>query len=240
MPEPRGKIKELFNALPEEVEDLIFDPSTDKKIGEIGNKYKLHIDQIQTLTDETQYVMIGYKKPADFVSNTARNVGTTSDIAGLIVHDINEQIFNSIRESLKKIHNTDELIEIKQNNFRENSPQQENVAQITLEPIDKTILKESGIEIIDEPTNAVTNENLNRESVLNDIENPTKTAERALPLKAGLLEIDKPDTPLAIGSKEVEIKEASPLNIVNEKLTRDFSLPKQDSIHKLDPYREPV
>lgn len=239
------QLEQMLDTLPEDVKGVLFGFDTGKRIREIGSKYSLHIDKLSVLVDETNLVMFGITKPNDFPGVIQSKLGVTNDIAGLIVHDINEQIFESIRESLKKIHNEEELVEIKGNNLTENYPQEDSGAQITLEPIDKTILKESGIEIIDEPTNTTTSENLNRESVLNDIENPVKTTERVvLPPKTELLEINKPNIPLTIGSEVKETKEETKpiktINIVEEKLTNDFSLPKKDSFHQLDPYREPI
>ncbi len=238
------QLEQMLESLPEDVKGVLFGFNTGSKIRNIGAKYSLHIDKLSILVDETNLVMFGLTKPNDFSQIIQSKLNITKDVAELIVHDINEQIFESIRESLKKIHNTEELVEIKHSDLPEGSLQQESGVQITLEPIDKTILKESGIEIVDNETTAVVNENLNRESVLNDIENPTKATERALPPKAELLEISKPNTPLTIESKNIETKEevktTPSINIVKEKLTNDFSLPKKDSVHELDPYREPI
>jgi len=240
------QLEQMLESLPEDVKSVLFGFDTGSKIRSIGAKYSLHIDKLSILVDETNLVMFGLTKPNDFSEIIQSKLNVTKDVAELIVHDINEQIFDSIRESLKKIHNTDELVEIKQGAPIENISQQEEGEQITLDHIEKTILKESGIEIVDnESVPTGTSENLNRETVLKDIENPVKLVERSLPPKKEVLQINQPyaKTELESGKEETEkVIQTPPItnNIVAEKLTNTFAIPKKESTYQLDPYREQI
>ncbi|TSC54737.1 MAG: hypothetical protein LiPW30_203 [Parcubacteria group bacterium LiPW_30] len=240
------QLEQMLESLPEDVKGVLFGFDTGSKIRNIGAKYSLHIDKLSILVDETNLVMFGLTKPNDFSEIIQSKLNVTKDVAELIVHDINEQIFDSIRESLKKIHNTDEMVEIKHSNISENSLPQESGVQITLEPIDKTILRESGIEIVDNEQLATeAGENLNRETVLKDIETPTKAEERSLPPKKEVLQINQPDIKVELesgkeGSEKIIQETPVVKNIVAEKLTNDFAIPKKESTYQLDPYREQV
>ncbi|MEK7614155.1 MAG: hypothetical protein AAB428_00610 [Patescibacteria group bacterium] len=94
----KGKISELFDKLPAGVQDFIYDPATDKKIADIGAKYSLNAQQIENLTDETQYVIIGYKRAEDVAESIQKNVGVSYETSRSLASDINGQILRLARE----------------------------------------------------------------------------------------------------------------------------------------------
>src|SRR5512133_3004931 len=102
------QLEQLLASLPEDVKGVLFAFDTGKRIRDIGLKYSLHLDKCSILVDETNLVMFGLTKPKDFLGIVESKLEVTRDIAELIVHDINEQIFGQIRESLKKLHGGDD------------------------------------------------------------------------------------------------------------------------------------
>ncbi len=95
---------EKFEQLPEELQMAIWDLDLDGVIGGLGWKYKLHVDQLGKLADETASVLIGIKPASDFRKNLAQAL---PEIEGSrideIVNEVNREIFLPIRESLQKV-----------------------------------------------------------------------------------------------------------------------------------------
>ncbi len=99
------QIREVFRNLPEEVKEAYSSVETTNAILEIREKYHLHIDQGGILAQEIGYVILGFTKPADFIGILVNKLHVTQAVATGITKDINEKIFNPIKESLKQIHN---------------------------------------------------------------------------------------------------------------------------------------
>lgn len=102
------QLREKLHNLPEDVQDAIFAVETTEAIGTIQKKYQLHIDQAGELAEEVGLVMLGLTRPFDFVSRIATRLRITQLVASQITKDINEAIFNPIKESLKQIHSLNE------------------------------------------------------------------------------------------------------------------------------------
>ena len=96
------QIQNRIAELPEDIQRAIMSADLDKKIQDIGNKHALHIDQTASLGDETLLVMLGFSKPEEFPLHIATQVRVPPEEASKLSSDISEQIFMSIRESMKK------------------------------------------------------------------------------------------------------------------------------------------
>lgn len=96
-----------FSALPEDVKEAISSVNSAEKIRQVASKHKLHIDQVGELGTQTGLVMLGVLPPRDFVKAIVDKLQVTPEVARAIAADINTEIFNQIRESLKKIHHLD-------------------------------------------------------------------------------------------------------------------------------------
>lgn len=107
------QLLKIFKNLPEEVKDAIVSVDTADAIKNIGDKYKLHIDQMGVLASLTGGVMLGTLKPHDFLSNIQGKLNISLETAGEIVKDINTAIFFPIRQQLKVIHNLERSSEEK-------------------------------------------------------------------------------------------------------------------------------
>ena len=104
-----GDIKSLdkkFEKLPEEVKQAIGESNYQQKLYDIGNKYKLTLDQIGKLEEVTTKVMLGLTHPETYSGELAIALGIQVDKINEIVNDVNEQVLKNIREILKSHWNT--------------------------------------------------------------------------------------------------------------------------------------
>jgi len=101
----KAELYEKYENLPDDVQEAFLSINTYNTIKKIVDKYKLHIDQSGMLSEEIGFVMLGVTRPEDFLSNIQQKLGTTIEVAGEIVKDINVEIFFPIRASLKEINN---------------------------------------------------------------------------------------------------------------------------------------
>jgi hypothetical protein len=108
MPYSKEKIQERYNKLPTDIKQAMDSVNTTKTVVDIGQKYDLMYDQISELVDEVGLTMIGITPEAVFVNNIARRMQVDMGKAMLIAKDINKEIFDKMRDSLKNIEGLDE------------------------------------------------------------------------------------------------------------------------------------
>ncbi len=106
----KEQLLEMYRKLPHDLQDAIFSVDTAEAIRAIGEKNKLMIDKIGELADETGLVMLGLSSPSQFIPHLSERLGVSRELAGTISQEINEKIFLLIRESLKKVHGTEEPV----------------------------------------------------------------------------------------------------------------------------------
>ena len=63
------------------LKEALFSVEVADKIGEIGKKFGLTIEQTGIMAEETGYVMLGLTRPNEFVGNLARELGVDTDRA---------------------------------------------------------------------------------------------------------------------------------------------------------------
>ncbi|HBM46143.1 MAG: hypothetical protein UT05_C0003G0084 [Parcubacteria group bacterium GW2011_GWF2_38_76] len=100
----KNKLNDIYDNLPEDIKNAIASVDSSESIYEIGNKFKLHMDQIAQLGAETGFVLLGVTDPMEFVANVSRVLNIDKTLASQIVTDINEKIFVPVKESLRQIH----------------------------------------------------------------------------------------------------------------------------------------
>lgn len=99
------QLKEKYNNLPEDVKNAIFSAGVEKALTEIGEKNNLHVDKIGELMEEVDLVMLGITDPKDFIRNLYGRLGIEDkEQVRQVAHEVNEQVFQKIRESLKTVH----------------------------------------------------------------------------------------------------------------------------------------
>ncbi len=237
----KEEYQKIFQSLPEDLREAIVSVNTAEIIQGLGKKYKLHVDKTAILGDEIGLVMFGLTNPKDFMINLKRRLEIPEDMARDLTAEINEQIFKSIRESLKKIHNLarEEESESSRPTTDDRQPTTKPIPELPkLGPEDNKILVESGIEIDQKPTAydqqpTTNNSNIKRNELIEALENP-----------AG---IKKEEVAMPGGYSMIKSSLASPPSIVppEQKLGSAVKAPATETTYVekkpvTDPYREPI
>jgi len=95
--------KKRYESLPSEIKNLIYSPEMSFTVQQIGQKNKLHIDQIDSLNTEIGQVMLGFVKTEEFLPALMEMLGIERAQADSIAKDVNDMLFLKIRESMKKV-----------------------------------------------------------------------------------------------------------------------------------------
>lgn len=147
-------IKERFEALPEDVQEVILSSDYENTLLEIGKQHNLNVEKLGILERETTMTMMDLIPTKDFENELTRELGVDKEKGSQIVKDINEKVFFRIRELLKLMNTppgeepvlSEEEDEIKNTGTDWNPLPQKNIN----EKNDQQILHSSGIEIISE------------------------------------------------------------------------------------------
>ncbi|OGF85659.1 hypothetical protein A2Z63_02435 [Candidatus Giovannonibacteria bacterium RIFCSPLOWO2_02_44_8] len=103
------QLNELYKKLPWDLKDALFSEASANSIRAIGEKYNFQIKKIGILADETGLVLFGVLHPKDFIPDLAQKLGVDKEVAKKIAEDVNREIFQKVRVSLRKLHGiTDE------------------------------------------------------------------------------------------------------------------------------------
>ncbi len=98
---------ELFNKLPDNLKDVITSTDLPEKIGAISDKYNLMVDNKAILTDEIVLLILGATSQKNFVPNISKKMNLGSDVCFNIAKDVNREIFDEIRSSLRESGDSD-------------------------------------------------------------------------------------------------------------------------------------
>lgn len=96
------QIEQRLAELPTDVRAAIQDSALDTNIRAIGERHKLHIDQMGELGDETMLAMLGFSPLETFGRRLSSTLNLAPEAGEAIAGDISREIFGSIRESMKK------------------------------------------------------------------------------------------------------------------------------------------
>jgi len=100
----KEQLLEKYRNLPDDIKQVYDSDQMIDAIIDIGNKYKLHIDQRGELANEIGMVFLGVTRPSEFLANIEQRLKISIEEAGEIVKDINSRIFFPIRASLEKLN----------------------------------------------------------------------------------------------------------------------------------------
>lgn len=100
----REQLKNMYQALPQDIKEALYEINTAQAIQTVSNSFGLHIDQMGELAHAIGLVMLGALHPKDFSGYLQRNVGVNESTALAMTKEVNATVFNTIRASLKKIH----------------------------------------------------------------------------------------------------------------------------------------
>lgn len=139
---------EIFSKLPQEVRDVLASMTTVETILAIGEKRKLHVDQIDKLREVAFDVMMGITASKDMTNEVAKECGISQIEASVLVRDVDTEIFKPIKEIMMHM-------------YGEGAPfaKKEGFKQST------TVGTKTS-------TDEEDHSNLDKESILNEIENP--------------------------------------------------------------------
>ena len=97
------QIKERYEKLPADIKAAMDSVDTTNTIIDIGQKHDLMYDQLSELVDEVGMVMVGLAPSIMFTNNIARRMQIDMGKAMLVTQDLNKEVFDKLRVSLKKI-----------------------------------------------------------------------------------------------------------------------------------------
>ena len=101
------QIDRQYNKSPAVIKHIIFAADTADKIMAIGEKNKLHIDQIGLLADEITHVLLGLTPSSRFAQDLQESLRIGPEVAQSISGDVNKDILLPIRETLQQISKPD-------------------------------------------------------------------------------------------------------------------------------------
>jgi hypothetical protein len=97
-------LEEKFLNAPDDIQIALGSQDVFKKLNEIAKKYSFDKNATDGLIEETALVMLGVTNPSDFIRDLSLHLGTTTEKSTALAKDINEEIFQPVKESLKIVH----------------------------------------------------------------------------------------------------------------------------------------
>src|SRR3989344_8458457 len=97
-------IFQRYESLPDDLKDALMGVTTADAIYEVGRKADLNVEKIGELDEEVGLIILGFTPSANFISDLKTILGINEEKATEIASEINERVFLSIRESLKRLH----------------------------------------------------------------------------------------------------------------------------------------
>ena len=101
-------IKERYAQLPPDLQRAIKSADLAEKFARIADKHSLHIDQNGSLQTETILVMLGLEPASDYVGNLEKELNISGREAQAIAEDVNTEILNAIKSSLRTLEEKEE------------------------------------------------------------------------------------------------------------------------------------
>jgi hypothetical protein len=98
------EFQKRLKSLPEDLQSAFTSSAVTEAIIDIGKKHNLMVDKIGRLGDETGSVMLGITPPKDYIKNLMAMLEIDKVKAKEIAEEVNQTVFQPVRESLKKVH----------------------------------------------------------------------------------------------------------------------------------------
>lgn len=155
-------IKEKIFNLPKELQNAINISGWEKMSEEIGKKYLLSEDEINTFQLETASLLLGFIDEDSYPLNIEDSVGVSSEEAKKITGEVNQNIFNPIYETLQK--------NIK-NNLKEKDIKWEKTLEFILSGGDYSVFLERNNDNLSTNTENTETITLDNSSKITDIKN---------------------------------------------------------------------
>ena len=91
-----------MHALPQEVQDYLYSQDMASVIEKVGEKNRLHLDQMGTLEAEAAAVILGFTEPNDFPSVIERSLDLGDEQAQAVSNDVDTMLFQHVRELVRE------------------------------------------------------------------------------------------------------------------------------------------
>lgn len=96
------KIQSRFKVLPKVVRDAITSADVQKRMRELAETHKLHLDQWQSLENEVMLTLLGFQASEELEENLKDGVGASDETAKALAGDISKIVFEPIRQELER------------------------------------------------------------------------------------------------------------------------------------------
>jgi len=100
----QDQLREIYNSLPEDLQNAMGAPETSEAVRRISNNYGLSLDQMGDLTEEIGLAMLGVNTLEDLPKNIALRLGVDLAMGNAIFRDVNGSVFLKVQESLKRVN----------------------------------------------------------------------------------------------------------------------------------------
>jgi hypothetical protein len=205
-------IKSRLAELPPELQKAITAADLPMKFDGISKKFGLRIDQSGYLQTETLLVMLGLEKAGDFMQNLVTNGELTRPLAKAIADEVNNQIFSSIRSSLREME----------------SVQEEETAGDN-----ETDLEKAGNLVVERPVaDQTSSDSMDKANILNSIENTDAQPNMPINMLEPMVITQPAPSPL------VSRLMTAPVTSTNETVEKKPATSSRPG--GPDPYREPI
>lgn len=96
-------LKDKFNSLPEALQNAITSSDYQQKLINIQQKYKLTVEQLGILEQETSFVLLGITLARDYAGDLKEQLKIDDNTLSGIIADVNTEIFVKIKDILMDI-----------------------------------------------------------------------------------------------------------------------------------------
>lgn len=101
----KEQLKEKFKKLPKDIQQELLSEDLGLIIQLIGQNLKIPPEQALDVEYAVVSVLMGTSHPKDFIRDIQERIAVSPDKARVIAEEINEAIFQPLKESLKIVHN---------------------------------------------------------------------------------------------------------------------------------------
>lgn len=96
------KLTARFKELPQALQTAILSTDIEKKLRELSEVHKLHLDQWQGLENEVMLALLGFQPGENLGENIKNAIGISDEDAQALAEDISDAIFKPIRTDLER------------------------------------------------------------------------------------------------------------------------------------------
>ena len=96
------QLAERFKQLPKVVQDAIQSADVEKRMRQLADTQKLHLDQWEALENEVMLALLGFQPVADLEKNIKSEVNVTDEVAKTLTESISKIVFEPIRGELER------------------------------------------------------------------------------------------------------------------------------------------